>query len=323
MRALRTTAVALVLSWFVSTPSWSGIVESVEAVVNGQTITSGELDRFIERNPNRSEVAIENLRQQRLEELVNRILLIQEAKKRGIEAEASEVKLEVDKQMKYLQNTFGGQLQEYLDKIGGTMEDIERDTTEVVTQQILYDRMKSVATRGISVTDEDVEKFKQDNPDEFATSDTVRVWHIVLNLPPDATSEQIDRKRKEALDLVIQARSGLRDFRELARSKSDYEATREVGGDLGNMRRGQLLKEYDIVFDMKPGEVTDPMLIETASGKGFHILQAGPRSSVRDYLLEKLRTDELNKLIAELRKGAKIRFRSAPRLSSLERGTEP
>lgn len=298
-----------------------GIVESIEAVVNGQPITTGELERFIERQAPSNEIQAENRRQQRLEELINRILLVQEAKKRGLEADDSDVKLEVRRQMTFLQNKLGNQLQDYLQKLGGTLEDVERDTTEVVRQQIMYDRMRGVATSGVSVTDEDIQKFQADHPNEFAGSDTVRVWHIVLYLPDDATEEQTAARHKEAMDLVVQSRSGLKDFRDLARANSEYEATREIGGDLGQMSRGQLLKEYDVVFDMKAGEVTDPMLVETSAGKSLHILQVGPRTTVRDHLLEQRRTEELTRFITELRKNAKIRVKSTSRVSALDGGS--
>jgi len=59
-------------------------------------------------------------------------------------------------------------------------------------------------------------------------------------------------------------------FAELAREFSDDPASKDLGGDLGFVRRGELVREYEVVaFSMSEGQVSD--IVESIFG--YHIIQ--------------------------------------------------
>src|SRR2546426_590913 len=75
--------------------------------------------------------------------------------------------------------------------------------------------------------------------------------------------------RKKALDLLKRVKDG-GDFGELAKEYSDDRGTAAKGGDLGEITRGEVVKEFgDAVFALKPGQTGE--LLE--SKYGFHIIR--------------------------------------------------
>ena len=96
-------------------------------------------------------------------------------------------------------------------------------------------------------------------------------------------SEETAEGRKEAREKIEMIKEKLEngeDFEELARTYSDDEATKENGGDLGYVYRGQMVDEFDnALFSLDIGEVSD--IIETDIG--YHIIK------VYDYKKEYIR----------------------------------
>jgi len=85
-------------------------------------------------------------------------------------------------------------------------------------------------------------------------------------------SELNARGERLARDIISRLRGSNADFAELAREFSDDPGSRDVGGDLGWVRRGQFVPEFDVaIFDsLKVGQITpDPIVTQF----GRHIIQ--------------------------------------------------
>lgn len=104
--------------------------------------------------------------------------------------------------------------------------------------------------------------------------------------PPQELSAE-DKKynedqKKKAEDLLAQIKNGA-DFSELAKANSEDPGSKDQGGDLGFVKKGTFVPEFDKVLfegDLKPGEVY-PQVVETQFG--YHIIKLlevrGPASA--------------------------------------------
>lgn len=294
-------------------PARAAIIETVEAVVNGEPITSGELDRYIQLALSEGIGSAEDLRQERLEQLINETLLLQEAEERGYEVNPAELEVSITPEVERLRQTEPGEIRQQLGYVG-TVEEAIRELRYRRERFMLAERVRASVTSGLNVTEEEVEQFKRENPETYREYETVRLFVIVLQTSPNPTEEEIAAERALAEQLVVRVRSGLDRFGALAREYSDINA--ENAGDLGDVYRGEF-PQYDIVFDMEPGQVSDPVPLEMGSRMSFHLLYVGPRVTIKDYLLNRKRQEAVDKLLADLRAAADIRIKKTPPLPPL------
>lgn len=122
--------------------------------------------------------------------------------------------------------------------------------------------------RAATPDEEELRAFYQENKDRFSGSEERRARHILLQLPGDASQDQVAEARERARELAEEARGGA-DFAELARQNSEGPSASE-GGDLGWFARGDMVEAFDEeVFAMEPDSVSDPV----RSRFGFHVIR--------------------------------------------------
>ncbi|MFZ5452316.1 MAG: SurA N-terminal domain-containing protein [Thermodesulfobacteriota bacterium] len=117
--------------------------------------------------------------------------------------------------------------------------------------------------------------YIKDHPEEYTRPQVIQVRQLLLKLPPKATAAVRRRLENQAQALLRQARMG-GNFGVLAQKYSQDESSRAKGGDLGTVKRGQQLPEWDkVAFSLKKGEVG---LARTP--KGFYLLKV---EEVKEY----------------------------------------
>ncbi|MCD6386425.1 peptidyl-prolyl cis-trans isomerase, partial [Candidatus Sumerlaeota bacterium] len=132
----------------------------------------------------------------------------------------------------------------------------------------------------VTVSDEEVTRFYEENKERYKLPKRVKVRHILVEVPPDAKPEQVDKLRSKAESLFQRAKQG-ESFEELANLYSDeYDADRvttpiKTGGLLGwiTPRDASVYgKEFvSTVLQMEnPGDITPPF----RTPKGFEIVKA-------------------------------------------------
>jgi peptidyl-prolyl cis-trans isomerase D len=103
--------------------------------------------------------------------------------------------------------------------------------------------------------------------------------HILIQLPPNSSSDVDAQKRRRAEQLLPQARGGGARFAQLAARYSDDPGSKIHGGSLGVSTRGQFVPAFeDAAWELKPGEVS-PVV---KSPFGYHIIRRPPLAEVRD-----------------------------------------
>jgi peptidyl-prolyl cis-trans isomerase D len=100
-----------------------------------------------------------------------------------------------------------------------------------------------------------VEDYLKEHKDEFTRPQAIRAQQILITLPSKATDAERQQATQKAQALLGKARAG-EDFAGLARAHSQDPASRDKGGDLGSVRRGQNAAQWDnVAFSLKPGTV--------------------------------------------------------------------
>jgi peptidyl-prolyl cis-trans isomerase D len=151
----------------------------------------------------------------------------------------------------------------------------------------------------LSVSPQEIEDFYRRNLDDYRLPDRVRVRHILFlrdlasSIVPGGAGETgeepgegaSDPLREEAQQVLEQLRGGAA-FAALAGEHSDDQATRESGGEIGWVQRGQTVPALEqVLFSVPSG--SEPQLVETSYG--FHIAQVMERQDARVRPLEEVR----------------------------------
>jgi peptidyl-prolyl cis-trans isomerase C len=187
-----------------------------------------------------------------------------------------------------------GAVADGLDKDAAVKARLEQVRREVLIQALIQRKVIAQAR----VTDEEARKRYEDSKPLFST-ETVTTSHIMV------------KTEAEAETILTELQAG-KDFAELAKDKSQDTGSAEKGGDLGAVRRGQTVPEFEeAAFRLKDGELSAVIKTEY----GYHILKGGPHNTVvqpfdevkdriRQMLLQEKQRETFMALLADLEKRA-------------------
>jgi parvulin-like peptidyl-prolyl isomerase len=204
----------------------------------------------------------ENLRSQAIAYLVQRSQYEQEASEMGIEVTDEEV----DKKLREVinevaegsRNRFVAQLKQQ----GLTEEQVK----ENLRMQLLQKEIVDSITKDVEVTDEDVEKFYNENKSQF-TQPASRVVRQILIACKKAAECERDKARAD--DVYRQVTAG-GNFASLAKRFSEDAGSKAQGGRYQAVK-GQSVPEFDkVAFELDKGEVSRPVKTQ----HGWHVIQA-------------------------------------------------
>ena len=134
----------------------------------------------------------------------------------------------------------------------------------------------------ISVPPGDIQRYYNDNIQQFQTPEQIKASHILFKT--EGKDEAAVRKQAETV--LQQAKSG-GDFAALAKQYSEDEGSKANGGDLDYFGRGRMVPEFETAaFDMQPGQISD--LVK--SQFGFHIIKVIDKRPGSTRTLDEVRT---------------------------------
>ena len=173
-------------------------------------------------------------------------------------------------------------------------------------------------------SDADVQAYYDNNLDRYTEEVDLRVSHILLR----TQDRELADVQAQAASIATEARDGA-DFAELARRYSEDEGTREAGGDLGRITRGQMVPEFEgAAFALEQDEVSDPV----TSMFGVHVIKAIEKSGgtmqtvdeVRDGIVDLLQQESADARAAALSEAMSLEIDEAADLeaAAVRRGLE-
>jgi peptidyl-prolyl cis-trans isomerase SurA len=299
---IKTVSAALVLLLTVVLPPvYAGVMlDRVVAVVNEEAITLSELYRAMQQELGRNlqsaskEKKMEMLRNNEysfLEKMIDKSLLLQEARKKGLTVSKKEVDRAIQS-IKQEHSVSEEELTEALREEGLTYANYKKR----VFEQILTTRlMQQEVLEKITVSNDDIHLYLRENGLKNGTQ--YRIRQIFVEKAQNKSSvKKID-------ELQRRLASG-EDFGRLARAYSEGPAGSK-GGDLGYVNLGQLSKEFrEALKGMSIGDVT---LIRSESG--LHLIKLEEIRDVREAVKEALYIDRYGKWLKALRERAYIEIR--------------
>jgi parvulin-like peptidyl-prolyl isomerase len=291
--------VLLAALWAAASP-----VDRIVAVVNNEIVTQSELDRqvapYLKRvatetaDEKQKEEIIGQIRSKILDELIERILIAQEAARLGITVTDAEVDGMLTDTMKQRELS-REQVRRLVEKEGLTMEEYEKGIRAHILKLKLMAR--EIKPR-VVVTTEEIGEYYRKHKEMYEGKEAVRILQILLIAPPGMDKGKREARRAETEDILRQLKAGA-PFPELAMRRSQGPAAPE-GGDLGYVEKGVMLPEVEkAAFSLRKGETSG--VIETRVG--FHILRvmdrrgAGlkPVEEVRDEIWERIGGGKMEK----------------------------
>ncbi len=245
-------------------------LDRVVAIVNDEALTQWELAEQKRvtlqqmKQQNITPPASDVLDKQLLDRLITERALIQYAKETGIRVDDVQVERTLARIAQDNKLTLDG-LRQAIEKEGVPYAKYREDMRNEITMQRLRER--EVDSR-ITVSDAEVDNFLATQSAQSGGDTEYRLAHVLVLVPEQASSDQIEAKRLRAQDALRQLNSGT-DFKQIAATFSDAPDALQ-GGSLGWRAPARLPTVFaDQVRAMKPGQVS-PVL---RSAAGFHIVK--------------------------------------------------
>jgi peptidyl-prolyl cis-trans isomerase SurA len=303
-------------------------IDNIVAIVGQKIILKSDVETRMLQYKSRGETR-SDLKCFVFEELLYQALLVNQAKIDSLDISDTQVENELERRLSYFEDQMGGreEMENYFNK---AYNEIKNGFREIVQDQLLAQQMESSITEGISVTPEEVRKFYKNLPKDSLplVESEIELAQIVIN--PEIKEKQIDKIKETLLEYKKRVENG-EDFGFFAGLYSDDIVSAENDGDLGWVRRGDLVPEFaSAAFEMTtPGQVSD--IIETEYG--YHLIQfierKGERIHIRHILKipkpstsEKQRAKSNLDSIANLIQSNKITFENAVLLYSTDEDTK-
>ena len=290
------------------------VADRIIAVVNNDAITMNELLESIAvyRSENRGQSGgptDEELRKESLARLIDARLQLQEADREKIVVEESELNEEFLDRIKRYNVKTEEEFEKLIKAQGVTLESIKKRLRDGLKTAKLLRRK---VTFRISVTEEEISQYLEENRAKLETGLSYHARHILL-VPDADTDAGWEAARIKAEMLRTQIHDGA-DFIELAKQHS-RDATARDGGDLGALKRGELAPEVESeLLSLRPGDVSRPV----RSPLGFHVFRletkdslegASIRQQIRDILFRQQFDNRLEAWLKEIKQRAIIEVR--------------
>ena len=145
---------------------------------------------------------------------------------------------------------------------------------------------------GIAITPQDIESYYNANIQQFQTPEQVRASHILLK----TEGKDEAAVRKQAEDVLKQAKAPGADFAALAKKYSEDDGSKANGGDLDYFPKGRMVPEFEqAAFAMQPGQISD--LVK--SQFGFHIIKVVDKKAAATQTVDQMRSQIQQTLAAQ------------------------
>ena len=249
-----------------------GVVEldRIVAVVNNEVITSNDLN-------NRMAMVVKQLqaqstqlppqdalKKQLLERMINDMVQMQEAKETGIRVDDATL----DKALQRIADENNLSMTEFRRRLEEDGVRWQKFREEVRGEVIMSRLREREVESGINVTEAEVDTQLSLEAREATTDQEFRLAHILVLVPEQATSAQIEARRKRALQALSELRKGA-EFAQISAQYSDAPDALQ-GGNLGWRPSGRLPAIFlEALTPLKSGEITDIL----RSANGFHIVK--------------------------------------------------
>lgn len=245
-------------------------IDGVGVVVGKNIVLDSDIAKFKLELENSSEGKIKITDCEMLEQLMLQKLLAHHAVIDSITVSDAEVDAQVDRNIQYFSQEYGG-VNKVVEAYGfNDLEDLKKELFKIEKENTLIQREQRSITEGIDVTPEEVRiyynglKEKGELP-EFPAE--IQLAQLVINAEP--TKEENDRILNKLSQIKKEIEEGA-SIRMKAIINSDDPGVTQNGGKYTITKSSPFIKEFkEVAFSLDIGQVSEPF----KSLYGYHIIQ--------------------------------------------------
>jgi len=312
----------LAIAALAATATAAQVVEAIVIRVGDRVVTRTQYLRRlhdgyneIEQTSQPSEIATkkEDFRKNLTNDLISELLIKDRADRLALTVSSDEIKDAVEKLKQQYGLTTEQQFNDSLQKSGLSRVDMEARLRDTILMNKVFGR----ELRGREeLTDKELRDRYDREKERYRLPERARLREIVILKPEGVMA--LEQTRQHVQQIAEQARNSA-DFALLAKTTSQAP-TKDKGGDLGEVAKGELLPELDkAVFNSPSGAIIGPIEAKTA----WHILKVEQRlpsevpafESIKDKLRKDASDDawqrDYKAYIEKLRKDAFIQINEA------------
>jgi len=147
-------------------------------------------------------------------------------------------------------------------------------------------------TDQVTVSDDEIQAYYQENRQEYAREKTVQARHILIRVAAEASEDQVAAKREQAAEVYGKIKAGL-DFAAAARQYSEGPSAAD-GGQLGAFKKEDMVAPFaEKAFSMEAGQVSQPVRTRF----GWHLIKVEKVNPAADTPLAEVK-EEIRQNIA-------------------------
>ena len=292
------------------------LLDRIVATVNDEVITWSELVNVIkvegksfldDVSDEEEKKRLKELERPFLNNLIEKKLQVQEARKKGLGVSSSEI----DDAIEEIRNKYDLSEETFLNSLEAEQMTMEDYRTRLATQIIVQKVVNFEVRIKIVISDKEIEEYYKTNKAKLIGKEQFKIRQIFLAVPDDGQKASVEAK---ADDLYRRITEG-EDFSMLA-SEFSEDPSREFGGDLGYISRGSALQEVeDMASSLNIGDYSKPFW----SSAGLHIIKLEDRTeggtlqrnkeNIKERLVQKAFESRYHEWMAGLREKAHIEIR--------------
>lgn len=262
------------------------VADKILAVVGkSRIILNSELEKQVEQIKQQNPEFNDTMRCQILDQMLLSKLMIEQAERDSIFVSDEDVEGQLDNNIRYYIRAYGSQ--EKMEKeLGKTIYQIKEEYRETYREQLLAQKVQGQLIQNVKITPAEVKTFFESIPVDslpFIPA-TIELGQIVVDPP---VSDELDKVAKEkAEDIRVRLVDKGENFEILASINSNDPGSRDNGGDLGVVSRGDLVPAFSsAAFKLKDGEISQ--VVKTQYG--YHVIQMikrqGDQAHIRHILI--------------------------------------
>jgi peptidyl-prolyl cis-trans isomerase C len=227
------------------------------------------------------------------ENLVEQVLVRQAARQKITTVPVEQIDHAFNQAVEY----YGSQ-DEFLKQNGLGEQDIPNIRKDIEEQIKIESFLKKITSEVPDPSEKQIRKYYESNSDKFAIPEMVMASHIVKHSKQGVEAEEI----RSEMEIILEKVHNGAEFAKVAEECSDCP---DKGGSLGSFARGMMVEAFDdVVFNMKPGQVSD--VFETEFG--FHIAKVTDKKPSMPCPLEDVREIIVRDMKAEAEQRAIEKF---------------
>jgi peptidyl-prolyl cis-trans isomerase C len=249
-----------------------------------------------------------NMKKQVVENFIIRTILENEIEKRKIQATEKEINESIEQIKTSLPP--GQKIADFLKENRLTKEKFNEDIAFTIKVKQL---VKIDLGNKVKPSAKEISKFYNENKDKFVVPESVHVRHILVVIE-QTDDEKIKAEKKAKIENLHKQLLDGADFAEVARKNSDCPS-KENGGDLGIIKKGETVKQFEDAAFSQEKNVIGPVV---NTEYGHHIIQVidhnkektttmdESKSKISNYLEQQKQMEAFSSLVKKLREKAKI-----------------